>query len=362
MINDITIKNYRAFANFEVDKIARVNLIVGANNAGKTSLLEAIFLLESQDPIGGISRILDARGEVDRTVELSGSRIKNYPISHLFYNHLVEDGKSILIENHTHPRKSLQVEVSDSGQNNGLAHVQPQSWSEDEIAKSVYQIMLKRKPSDARERDQILVTEDGLWNGQSLRAVRSIESLVKFVPTNHLDSVDLARMWDKVSLTPAEDQVVEALKILEPKAERLSFQSQVSANSGIIVKMSDQPKPVPLGSMGEGMRRILTIAMSLVSVNNGTLLIDEIDTGLYYNTLVDMWRLVIETAIKQDAQVFATTHSWDCVRAFQEALQLTSDKNAGCLLRLDKVANDITATRYTPDELKIAVSQAIEVR
>ncbi len=308
MITDITIKNYRAFANFEVDKIARVNLIVGANNAGKTSLLEAIFLLESQDPIGGISRILDARGEVDRTVELSGSRIKNYPISHLFYNHLVEDGKSILIENH------------------------------------------------------ILVTEDGLWNGQSLRAVRSIESLVKFVPTNHLDSVDLARMWDKVSLTPAEDQVVEALKILEPKAERLSFQSQVSANSGIIVKMSDQPKPVPLGSMGEGMRRILTIAMSLVSVNNGTLLIDEIDTGLYYDTLVDMWRLVIETTIKQDAQVFATTHSWDCVRAFQEALQLTSDKNAGCLLRLDKVANDITATKYSPAELKIAVSQAIEVR
>lgn len=156
--------------------------------------------------------------------------------------------------------------------------------------------------------------------------------------------------------------MVEALRILEPEVERISFQSRLASNNGIIVKMRNQSKPVPLGSMGDGMRRILTIAMSLVGVNSGILLVDEIDTGLYYETLVDMWRLVIGTAIKQDAQVFATTHSWDCVSAFSKALQLSSDKNAGILLRLDNVGDRIKSTTYTADKLKIAVTETIEVR
>jgi predicted ATP-dependent endonuclease of OLD family len=83
--------------------------------------------------------------------------------------------------------------------------------------------------------------------------------------------------------------------------------------------MRGQRDPIPLGSMGDGMRRILTLAMCAVNVENGFLLIDEIDTGLYYEVQADMWRLILETAQRLDVQVFATTHSWDCVSAFQEA-------------------------------------------
>jgi AAA15 family ATPase/GTPase len=106
----------------------------------------------------------------------------------------------------------------------------------------------------------------------------------------------------------------------------------------------------------------LAIVASLVSVGKGTLLVDEIDTGLYYAVLKDMWKLILETAQKQNAQVFATTHSWDCVKAFQQALDEFQNPEFGRLIRLERIDNQIKTVPYLADELGIAVEQGIEVR
>jgi hypothetical protein len=70
--------------------------------------------------------------------------------------------------------------------------------------------------------------------------------------------------WDGITLTPKEESVVAALQILEPNVERISFTSSQSYNSGILLKIRGQHTPIPLGSMGDGMRRILTLAMAAV--------------------------------------------------------------------------------------------------
>jgi predicted ATP-dependent endonuclease of OLD family len=72
--------------------------------------------------------------------------------------------------------------------------------------------------------------------------------------------------------------------------------------------------------MGDGMRRILGIASSAVTAENSILLVDEIDTGLHYQTQTNLWRLIVDISQRLNVQVFATTHSWDCIAAFQEAL------------------------------------------
>ena len=69
------------------------------------------------------------------------------------------------------------------------------------------------------------------------------------------------------------------------------------------------------------MQRLLALSIYLASVKGGILLVDEIDTGLHYSVLADMWKLVIATAIKNDIQVFATTHSLDCLRGLNEACE-----------------------------------------
>jgi hypothetical protein len=65
--------------------------------------------------------------------------------------------------------------------------------------------------------------------------------------------------------------------------------------------------------MGDGMHRLLALATSLAFTTEGSLFVDEIDTGLHYSVMPDMWNLVISKAIASSTQVFATTHSWDCL-------------------------------------------------
>ena len=64
MLRDLTIQNYRCFQEFQIDDLARVNLIVGGNNTGKTSLLEAIYLYVTQNHPSSLVSLLENRGEI----------------------------------------------------------------------------------------------------------------------------------------------------------------------------------------------------------------------------------------------------------------------------------------------------------
>ena len=117
-------------------------------------------------------------------------------------------------------------------------------------------------------------------------------------------------------------------------------------------------KRVPIGSMGDGVWRLLGIALSLVRAERGILLIDEIDTGLHYSVLVDMWRLVYETAKRLEVQIFATTHSRDCYEA------LASVAEAGrydiSLQRIER--GKPLAIAFSEAEIVQAAERGIEVR
>ena len=69
------------------------------------------------------------------------------------------------------------------------------------------------------------------------------------------------------------------------------------------------------------MRRLLALCLSLVRAAEGFLLIDEIDTGLHWSVMEEMWKLVVETAISSSIQVFATIHSLDCILGLAELLR-----------------------------------------
>jgi AAA15 family ATPase/GTPase len=128
------------------------------------------------------------------------------------------------------------------------------------------------------------------------------------------------------------------------------------------LKVERGDDPVPLGSMGDGMYRIFALTLSLVSSENGVLLVDEIDTGLHYKALTKMWRLVIETAKKLNVQVFATTHSWDCLASFQAVLTEEKEETIGSVFRLERTNDRIGYVAYTGEELAVAVDHDIEVR
>lgn len=366
LIQSMSIKNYRVFKEFELDHAARVNLVVGNNNSGKSSLLEAIYLLTSKSPHLSLMYILSERGEyMSRPTDPRFDRrfIGGYLISHIFNGHRLNKGQSIFIRSKPDSQISLSISIKDVRQKEDETpqfSLIDEEFEGDAISK---RLVFEQTRLGVEPFRDVIALSDGLISFRNYpRRIPVPDQNSRLVTTDYLPYDDLSTLWDSITLTSREDKVVEALQIVEPKVERISFTSRQSSNSGVLLKFHDEKEPIPLSSMGAGMSRILGIVASLVNVNNGTLLVDEIDTGLYYAVLKDMWRLIFETALKGDSQVFATTHSWDCVRAFQEALTTVTDKSVGRLIRLDRADNVIEAVGYSSSELDIAIKQGIEVR
>ncbi len=362
MLRDLTIQNYRCFKNFQVDGLAPVNLIVGMNNSGKTSLLEAIYLLVSQNDPQRLVEVLYNRGEIaERYI---GSRVPGeavrrstgYQVTHIFYGHRLRPGDAIHLKSKREQRLSLDMQLHAGARQAALTLFE--ETSETDISTSSLSLLFAYGNHPILE---VPVRDDGAIDLRYFRFQRP-DLPHRFLTTNNLDFSQLAELWDGITLTPKEENVIAALQILEPTLERISFTSRQTSNSGILLKLRKQNEPIPLGSMGDGMRRLLTLAASAVMAEEGVLLVDEIDTGLYYQTQNDMWRLLIETAQRLNVQVFATTHSSDCVRAFQEALDQSKDRSVGSLFRLSKRGEKIEAVSYTADELAVAIRQDIEVR
>jgi predicted ATPase len=181
---------------------------------------------------------------------------------------------------------------------------------------------------------------------------------VNFLAAEAIDVANLGELWDQLVLTPQEREVTEALRALDPQIERLAF---LSEGRRIFLKLREVDQRLPLGSLGGGVRHLLALMLHLISAPGGVVLVDEIDTGLHYTVMVDMWRLVMEAAKKLDVQVFATTHSLDCVRALARLRNKYPEVAEEVRVhRVDKEASKTVV--YDMDEIVIAAEGHIEVR
>ncbi|MGB5593321.1 MAG: AAA family ATPase [Crocosphaera sp.] len=209
----------------------------------------------------------------------------------------------------------------------------------------------------------ILNTKKAEWGEQ-------VEKSIELITPLSLDVTHLNQLFDNIVLSPHEELIIEALQIIEPKIERIASvgEQKYSINyrsygerGGFVIKFSDKNKPVPIGSLGDGIWRILSIILAMVNLENGVLLVDEIDTGLHFTTLFDMWKVILFTARKLNIQVFATTHNSDCWTSLAKLIQQEKIED-----------NEITIQRIEPDRKKavsfntkqivIAAERGIEVR
>lgn len=127
-----------------------------------------------------------------------------------------------------------------------------------------------------------------------------------------------------------------------------------------IAKNKTFPHPVPIKSFGDGVNRLFGLILSLTSAKGGILLVDEIENGLHYSILNNVWTTIFKMARKLNVQVFATSHSWDCIDAFQKAAQESPED--GALIRLTATEDNVIATVFQERELEIASREKIELR
>jgi predicted ATPase len=378
MLHSLHIKNYRNLKELKIDSVDQINLITGKNSTGKSTILEAIAIYASRGDLHCILQLLAERGEYFRQPEYS-RELSIHTLSSLFTDRIIDFSteSTILIQGKTGNITSCaSTPLPDKFV--GLRFVK----YVDELQKTeqgdniVKRRILSADECHTAEADSskigFEVTVDGnlvvpvdidsifpRYKHQSPRA----ENKFQFIKTGNIDGEINGELFDNIALTPKEQYVVDALKIVEPQVERIAFvKVENSQARSAVVRLSEATEVFPLKSMGDGINRILTIILALVNAEGGFLLVDEFENGLHYSVQEKLWKIIFKLATRLHVQVFATTHSRDCISAFEKVVNSPESSATGKLIRLDNVNGSIRQVEFRPDELKVADEQEIEIR
>ena len=118
---------------------------------------------------------------------------------------------------------------------------------------------------------------------------------------------------------------------------------------------------IPAIHFGEGFIRLLSIYSELIASGKKVLLIDEVENGLHHSVLTEIWRGLLHAAEQENVQVFATTHSYECIKAAHAAFAETMDYDFA-LHRLEEVKGEITVTTYDKETLETSLASNFEIR
>ena len=366
MYSSVLISGYRGLDSFTLDGLGRINLLVGTNNSGKTSILECIELLRSAGNPHALATILVRRGEWGHS---SGEERQDYlDVTHLFANHelfgkFAVEGTAVDTRSRASWNNRVTVDVTDF-RNDQLELEQEDSLEEEG------QLTLRVNWSDAAEEFKARTTTEGLlrwpWARRISRFRDGPSQFVQFIKTNGMTTVDVVRLFDDIVLTEQEEHVTEALRIIDRSIERIASVGierrpyMREGPGGVVLKLHGVPYRVPIGSAGDGMWRMLGLALALSNAKGGVLLVDEIDTGLHYSVMENMWRMISERAVALDVQVFATTHSRDCYESLAAVVRPSSRPTGVTIQRIDTRRK--RAMRLSDDDIVAAAERGLEVR
>lgn len=360
---DLRINNFRRFQKFSMEGLGRVNLLVGPNNCGKTTILEAIDLLASPlDPclLGAVSIY---RGAVSAPAGESSVKSARIALRHLFYGHRVSVGSFFKVggsfEKAEHSLSAL------------IANEPEQPQLRLKVSADVW-LRISRQERSASENEPTMKTAvipltssiewpvvD--WEG---RARVADSSTVSFLGTDSLERWMIVESLAAIQLNPEEELVLDILRLIEPTVEGITAVHTPEVvglrdRVGVFVKLRGQRERVPIASLGEGMWRLLALALELVSAKGSVLLVDEIDIGLHYTAQAEMWQMVKKAAESLDVQVFATTHSRDCIYALAQIAR--ADVTDGSDVTIQRIEGE-RAVAYNEQEIVLAAQRGIEVR
>ena len=356
MLKTLALRGFRGFESYELTDLATVNLIVGKNNCGKTTVLEAVELLVSNGHPFVLHGVAGRRGEVTS----SGSNVE---ISHLFFGHVCEPGVcfTLTADDGLRALSARLLSLDDVGEDASL-WTDRRGFSEEE-SDPAFGLHIA---SGAGGKTNVLpVAEDGtIPSSRWPRSIRNVASdaPVRFLTLESLASERMRDAWDKVLAEGREDEIARDMEFLVPEIDSIHFLTGGRLrDGGVLVGRRGGGRRIPIGSYGDGLRRLLALRLALTGANHGFLLIDEIDAGLHWTVMEDAWRLLVEVAKKSDVQIFATTHSLDCIRGLGSLVRSRPD--LGAEVSLQKVHPSLEqAVSFAGEQIATAVEQQIELR
>ena len=357
----LVIKNFRGIDELTIPRLGRVTLLTGKNGVGKTTVLEAVRIYAAREKHVKLIELLHGNDEVFKDEDATGKEVTVADWRGLFSGHQLDQEQTISIGPAEIPGH-IQIRFAPFTDEDRVEFAGSESgWYNErwgiEITAGLRRVM---RPHDVAIPERLTRRANRVWSlAQEIACIK----LGPDVPSN----ATITGYLNDVVLTTKEGQAIEALNIVTSlPVERVSMVYSGALNGSrserhVIVKQKGVDIPTPLRSLGDGAVRAFAVALALANSTDGFLLIDEAENGIHHSIQTKFWNMVLQTAQRNNVQVIATTHSWDCVVGFAEAANDLEDVE-GLLVRIERPPAGLRPITYDESRLKNIAKNGIEVR
>jgi predicted ATP-dependent endonuclease of OLD family len=344
VLKNLQLTNFRGLEQLELKQLNRVNLIVGDNNTGKTSILEALYLLlaSGQQLNDFASAFRATEGESRQTRSDTSDLIERFWLW-LFRGHKVDH--QLIVQTQLESGNTLKAQF-------GPNHNYPQNLA--------------------------TLIRSGVGEPQTLIALTSQEQItIPYYPAPGIhvsrlsvrpsNPVEDADQFNQVAIQAGGEEAAESfMRKLEQRLRKLRYR-KLRQNSEAVVyaELDGLKESIPSTQLGQAFTRMLHIYCEVQLGRSGVLLADEIENGVYFENLLPFWSVLLGLVENQDAQLFATTHSFECMKAAHLAACERADKGGTYdpnIIRLDRVDWGIKATEFGRETMEVAIANGWEMR
>lgn len=353
VITSISFENFRGFRSTSFNDMAQITLIAGRNNAGKSSMLEGIFLmLDHASP--------KSFPDINRFRVLPDSTDPSDLWVPAFYDLKADIPIKISMQFKGSPY-SLEYSKDHSFVPSGDNKLIGRFVSS---ARSSYTLKFHFIHGQYEEVGHFTASPEGImFNLNTTLENNQIKSIAhaQFINslTTNFDAAIL-EWFGKLELDDNKKQLIDAVRIIEPETEDVRT---IVQNGHIQLYVKTKLRLMPIKLAGDGMNRLLYILLSMISNPGAVILIDEIETGFYYAVYEKIWETIASTARAYGCQVIATTHSHECIMGAMAGIERAGMQDAFSYIRIDREDDDrISTHRFDFKKLSTAASANWEVR
>lgn len=318
MIKAVEIKQFRGIKELRLDDLRMLNIIVGPSAAGKTALLEGVRLALGATP--QVAFNLAPRG-MPVAIPPNPTRDQFESIwSPLFFDFGVDTPIHFGLVDRENREARLEIFFDESKTMVATQPALPLSGNSPgtppgppALLSAIAPLAFKRKPFTGPQTVlHAAVTPDGQVQ---LEQGKELGVAVEFLsPAWQTNPQQIAAMFSKLSINGKTTGIISVLKDRFPEITDLSVESPAYYPI-LYASLRHVTKKMPLAMVSSGINKFVSLLLTIENTSGGLILLDEIENGIYYQTMPALWKALHTSAIQASTQLFLTTHSWECLQS-----------------------------------------------
>lgn len=337
-MKELCINRYRGIRDLKMENLKQVNLLVGDNNCGKTSALEALQLLRTSGSLANIYNIARQRDSLAMigTNSLFSNFICMFPKSDedelvISVNGICNDKDISFLMKGKQARVLLDTKELLSNK------YRLRDIPDGETEADAFDGELYLKFGDAEKKNPININQYSIVTG-TVSSEANQFNIIYMSPFAHLRGGILNR----ILISDSYKQIcIKALQLFDPDIEDMLLLRSDIGDRPVEYLRHKTLGNMPVSSYGDGIKKVLALSNAIAMAAEGILLIDEIETAIHKKYYDDIFRFVVKACKTFNVQVFITTHSIEAIDGLlaTQDYELQQDTDDICVCTIKRDSN-----------------------